>query len=95
MTKHIVKVWDEQFEITVVQKSKSVWIAAGQYMGKMVEVQGRSESSAVPIGARPRGTGGTENPVYSTRTPKPRLCRFMRFWRPFYFNNFNRINTAY
>ena len=46
MAKHIVKVWDEQFEITVVQKSKSVWIAAGTYMGKTVEVQGRSEGSA-------------------------------------------------
>jgi hypothetical protein len=47
VAKHIVKVWDEQFEITVVQKSKSVWIAVGTYMGKAVEVQGRSESSAV------------------------------------------------
>lgn len=47
MSKHIVKVWDEQFEITVAQKSKSVWIAVGQYMGKTLEVQGRSESSAV------------------------------------------------
>jgi hypothetical protein len=47
MATHIVRVWDEQFEITLVQKSKSVWIAVGTYMGKTVEVQGRSESSAV------------------------------------------------
>lgn len=46
MSKYIVKVWDEPHEITVVQKSKSVWIAVGTYMGKTVEVQGRSESSA-------------------------------------------------
>jgi hypothetical protein len=46
MAKHIVKVWDEEFEITVVQKSKSVWIAVGQYMGKALEVPGRREGSA-------------------------------------------------
>ena len=47
MAKHIVKVWDEEFEITVAQKSKTVWIAVGKYMGKMVEAKGTSESSAV------------------------------------------------
>jgi hypothetical protein len=47
MARYIVRVWDEQFEITVVQKSKSVWIAVGTYMGKTVEVQGRSERSAM------------------------------------------------
>lgn len=49
MSKHIVKPRenDEPCEITVVQKSKSVWIAVGQYMGKEVRVQGRSESNAV------------------------------------------------
>lgn len=46
MARHIVRVWDEQFEITVVQKAKSVWIAVGTYMEKTVEVQGRSEGSA-------------------------------------------------
>lgn len=47
MAKHIVRVWDKQLEITVVQKSKSVWIAVGTYMGKRVEAQGRSEGSAM------------------------------------------------
>lgn len=49
MTNHMVKAWenDEPCEITVVQKSKSVWIAVGQYMGKEVRAQGRSESNAV------------------------------------------------
>jgi hypothetical protein len=49
MAKYLVKPWenDEPCEITVVQKSKSVWVAVGQYMGKEVRVQGRSESNAV------------------------------------------------
>lgn len=49
MATHMVKVWEgeEPCEITVVQKSKSVWIAVGHHMGKDVRVQGRSESNAV------------------------------------------------
>lgn len=48
MAKHIVKPWenDEPCEITVIQKSKSVWIAVGQYMGKEV---GRTENNAVAL----------------------------------------------
>jgi hypothetical protein len=49
MAKHIVKPWenDEPCEITVEQKSKSVWIAVGQHIGKEVRVQGRTESNVV------------------------------------------------
>lgn len=45
--KHTVKVWDEQHEIAVNQKSKSVWIAVGEYMGERLEVKGRTEVQAV------------------------------------------------
>jgi len=58
--KHILKVWEEQIEITVYQKSKSVWIAVGQYMGKPLETKGRSEGSAAVLwrdAARYRGNG--------------------------------------
>lgn len=58
MSKHIVTVWDEKIEITIVQKSKSVWIAVGQYLGKEVRVQGRSANSAARLwidAARYRG----------------------------------------
>ncbi len=58
--KHIVNVWEQQIEITVYQRSKSVWIAVGQYMGKTIEVQGRSEGSATGLwrdAARYRGNG--------------------------------------
>ncbi len=46
--KRLVKVWegDEPCEITVVQKSKSVWIAAGEYMGKRFHVEGRTTNNA-------------------------------------------------
>ena len=44
---HIVKVWDEPHEVSVRQKSKSVWIASGDYMGKPLQTQDRSESAAL------------------------------------------------
>jgi hypothetical protein len=46
--KRFVKVWDgeDPCEITVVQKSKSVWIAVGTYMGKEVRVEGRTANNA-------------------------------------------------
>ena len=46
MTKITVTVWDKQYEITVYQKSKSVWIAVGDYEGKEIRVDGRSQSAA-------------------------------------------------
>lgn len=44
--KLVVKVWDEQIEISIVQKSKSVWVAYCEYMGKRIDVQGRSANTA-------------------------------------------------
>ena len=45
--KHTVLVWDKPHEISVDQKSKSVWIAVGEYMGERLETKGSSESSAL------------------------------------------------
>ncbi len=42
-----VKVWGKPHVVNVYQKSKSVWIAVGEYRGEVVEVRGRSESAAV------------------------------------------------
>jgi hypothetical protein len=42
----IVKVWEKPCEITVHQKSKTVWIAVGEYMGDRIETKGSSQSSA-------------------------------------------------
>ncbi len=46
-----VKVWDgeDPCEVTFTQKSKSVWIAVGEYMGKRVEVQGRTVNNAATL----------------------------------------------
>ena len=41
-----VIVWGKTIEITVYQKSKSVWIAAGEYLGESFQVKGSSSSSA-------------------------------------------------
>jgi len=41
-----VNVWDKPHKITVYRKSKSVWIAVGEYMGERFEVKGRTESQA-------------------------------------------------
>lgn len=41
-----VKVWGENVEISVYQKSKAVWIATGSYLGKHYETKGQSENQA-------------------------------------------------
>jgi hypothetical protein len=47
--KQTVRVWDLPVEITVYQKSKSVWIAVGDYMGERLEVKSSSVSSAAKL----------------------------------------------
>ena len=41
-----VSVWGETVEISVEQRSKSVWIASGSYLGKDYQTQDRSAGSA-------------------------------------------------
>lgn len=47
----VVRVWEgeDPCEITLVKKSKTVWIAVGTYMGKEVRVQGRTANNAAAI----------------------------------------------
>jgi hypothetical protein len=47
MIKTIVKVWDKPYEISVHQKSKTVWIAVGEYMGERLETKGSSQLNAI------------------------------------------------
>jgi hypothetical protein len=42
----VVRVWDKPHTITVYKKSKSVWVAVGEYMGKHIEVKGSSLKAA-------------------------------------------------
>lgn len=46
-----VRVWDKPVEITVYQKSKTVWIAYGEYMGHSFEVKSQSPTSAAKLWA--------------------------------------------
>jgi hypothetical protein len=42
-----VMVWGKPQTIRVEQKSKSVWIAVGDYMGESIAVEDRSEGAAL------------------------------------------------
>lgn len=44
---HTINVWDRPQTVEVYQKSKSVWIAVGDYMGERIEVKGTSRTSAL------------------------------------------------
>jgi hypothetical protein len=46
MSTIVVTVWDKPYEITVYQKSRTVWVAVGEYMGKTIEAKGSSQRSA-------------------------------------------------
>ena len=47
MPDHTVEVWGKSYTVNTRQKSKSVWIAVGEYMGKMIEVKDRSKATAI------------------------------------------------
>jgi len=44
---HSVNVWGKQYQVSVHQSSKTVWIAVGYYMNARVEAKGRSATSAL------------------------------------------------
>ena len=54
-----VEVWGKSYTVTTHQKSKSVWIAVGEYMGKRIEVKDRSKATAIKrwrVACASRGT---------------------------------------
>ena len=49
MPVHHVEVWGRSYTVVARvtrQKTKTVWIAVGEYMGKRIEVKDRSEAAA-------------------------------------------------
>jgi hypothetical protein len=60
---HTVLVWDKPQEVSTCQKSKSVWIAVGEYMGVRIKAKG--------IGEKLRDTKGTDN---HRSAPHIRFC---------------------
>ena len=47
MPDHNVKVWGKSHTVTTYQKTKSVWIVVGEYMGETIQTQDRTEGAAV------------------------------------------------
>lgn len=45
----IVRVWNDEVEVTIDQKSKTVWSASGTYLGHHITVTGRTPSSALGL----------------------------------------------
>lgn len=46
---HTVQVWNQPCRVAVYQRSKTVWLAVGDYMGQRLEVKGRTESQALAM----------------------------------------------
>lgn len=44
---HKVTVWSQSHTVTVYQKSKSVWMAVGDYIDQAIETKGSSAGSAL------------------------------------------------
>jgi hypothetical protein len=44
-----VKVWGRPCVVQVDQRSTTVWVATGEYMGKTISVKDRTASSAVRL----------------------------------------------
>lgn len=49
MSEYTVTVWGTKVEVSVYQKSKSVWVATGTYHDEHIEVTNRSASSALSL----------------------------------------------
>jgi len=43
----VVEVWGKRVQVSVYQKSKAVWEAVGDYMGRPIRVTDRTESTAL------------------------------------------------
>lgn len=55
---HRVKVWGQDVSVTTERRSKTVWIAVGNYMDQRIETKGSSANSALRLwvdAARYRG----------------------------------------
>ena len=46
MSAFTIHVWDKPHIISVHQQSESVWIAVGEYVGKLLQVEGPSAEAA-------------------------------------------------
>ena len=66
----VMEVWGEEYEVRVRQKSKSVWIASGEYMGEHLVSEGSTARSAAAHwreAARYKGNDGPPPPASTGR----------------------------
>ena len=59
MREHIIKVHEKPNKVVARQKSKTVWVAVGYFLGERIEVAAATESSVLAAwheAARSRGT---------------------------------------
>lgn len=42
-----VEVWGKWYKVIVQQRSKTVWVVVGEYEGKLIETNDRSETTAL------------------------------------------------
>lgn len=61
--KHTVMVWDKPYEVSTHQKSKSVWVASGSYMGKCIQTQDRSQATAIARWREAARYAGNDGPA--------------------------------
>ena len=47
MPDHTVEVWGKSYTVITRQKTKSVWVAVGEYMGETIQTEDRSKGAAV------------------------------------------------
>jgi hypothetical protein len=78
MSTLVMEVWGKDCEIRVYQKSKSVWVAHGEYMGEQFSSTGSSAQSAAAQwreAARYKGNDPApkpEGPQDSSSSPQPK-----------------------
>jgi len=72
--KHTVSVLAKSYTVTVEQKSQTIWVAVGNYMGERLEAQGRNEAKALRHWyekARYIGNDGNSAPPEKAPMKKP------------------------
>ena len=60
---HKVEIGGKPHEVTVYRDSKTVWIAAGRYMGETLEVKAQSAGSAIELWKDAANKGNPRSPL--------------------------------
>jgi hypothetical protein len=47
MSEHIIRVWDKPYPVSTYQRSKSVWVASGEFMDESHSSEDRTEGTSI------------------------------------------------